>query len=83
MSLPYRSFTREVSYQCPLFEAALLVRTSQRYVGLSRAALARGQAVVVAMYGLPRTPFTDSVLTSIAWYPAEGEWSGNWLAFGG
>lgn len=70
---------REVSYQCPLFEAAILARTTQRYVGLSRAALAQGQAVVVAMYGLPRTPFTDSVLTSIAWYPADCDVPWRWL----
>lgn len=79
MSLRYRSFTREVSYQCPLFEAALLARTTQRYVGLSRAALTQGQAVVVAMYGLPRTVGADQILTSIAWYPADCDVPWRWL----
>lgn len=79
MSLPYRTFTRTVAYQCPPFEAALLARTTQRYLGLSRAKLQQGITHAVAMYGLPRTPFTDAVLTSIAWYPAACDVPWRWL----
>ena len=71
MSLPYRTFTREVGYICPLCEAAILARTTQRTLGLSKALATRGISYVVSMYhAYPPTPFADAILTSIAWYPA-------------
>lgn len=79
MSLRYRSFTREVSYQCPLFEAALLVRTTQRRLGLSRAKFVQGETCLVAMYGIPPTIGADQILTSIAWYPADCDVPWRWL----
>lgn len=69
MSRPYRTFTREVGYVCPPFEAALLTRTSQRSLGLSKAKADQGVPYVVAMYGmLPRTPEADNLLTGVAWF---------------
>ena len=70
MSRPYRAFVRDVAYWCPLDEAALLARTTQRRLGLSKLQAQRGVPVVVATYGLPRTPLADAILTSVAWYPA-------------
>lgn len=72
MSRPYRTFTRDVAYVCPAFEAALLTRTTQRYVGLSKAKAQQGEAVVVSMYGLQPTPTADDLLTGLAWYCARG-----------
>lgn len=70
MSLPYRTFEREVAYQCPLFEAAMLVRTTQRSLGLSRAKAQQGIPYIVSMYGcLLVTPTADHLLTCKAWAP--------------
>lgn len=80
MSRPYRTFTRDVAYVCPPFEAALLTRTSQRSIGLSRASARQGVPYVVAMYGvLPRTPVADDVVTGMAWYPAAAPMPWRWL----
>ena len=73
MSRPYRTFTREVAYWCPLFEAVLLARTTQRTVGLSKASALQGQPYIVAMYGMfPKTPIADNLVTGMAWFPARG-----------
>jgi hypothetical protein len=80
MSLRYRSFTRDVAYICPALEAALLTRTSQRSVGLSRAKAAHGVPYVVAMYGvLPRTPEADNLLTGVAWFGRAAQGMPTWL----
>lgn len=79
MSLRYRQFERTVSYECPRFESALLARTTQRYVGLSKALAQQGVPYVVSMYGLPRTVGADQILTSIAWYPADCDVPWRWL----
>lgn len=71
MSRPYRTFTRDVAYVCPPFEAALLTRTTQRTVGLSKAKAQQGEAVAVSMYGVRSTPMVDDLLTGIAWYCAD------------
>lgn len=69
MSRPYRTFTRDVGYVCPPFEAALLTRTSQRSLGLSKAKADQGEITIVAMYGvLPRTPEAENLLTGLAWF---------------
>lgn len=72
MSRPYRTFVRDVAYICPAFEAALLTRTTQRTIGLSKAKAQQGEAVIVSMYGVRSTPMADDLLTGIAWYCARG-----------
>lgn len=63
MSRPYQSQTVNAHYFTPIVEAVVLVRTSQRYRGVAQ--LAEGSVRVVSMYGLPRTPCTDDVLTGL------------------
>lgn len=68
MSLPYRTFTRPVSYVSPPFEAALLARTTQRTLGLSKAKLQQGETVAVSMYSLPTNREADNLLRGVAWF---------------
>lgn len=66
MSTPYRSLYIDVHYDTPLNEAVLLARTSQRRLGLSRAQLAQGRTVAVAMYETLRTPISDDIMTALS-----------------
>lgn len=62
MSRPYREQTATARYLALPFEAVLLARTTQRYPGLLRSALAQGKMVMTSMYGIRPTPFADDVL---------------------
>ena len=79
MSRPYRTFARAVAYTCPLFEAALLTRTTHRSLGVSKARLAQGRVTPVAMYGVRSTPLADTLLAGIAWFPANAPLPRPWL----